>query len=324
MEVIGRHIKHLSRLIDDLLDVSRITRGKIRLRKEIVDLTPIITSAVDAMRSAIEERHHELTVAATSGSCWVEVDRMRLEQILTNLLSNAVRYTEQGGKIWVSVNREGKEVLVRVRDSGIGIAPERLSQVFELFAQGDHSLARAEGGLGIGLTLARSLAELQGGSLSARSDGPGMGSEFTVTLPAVNPPTASPSRRGVAESAMTSRRVLIVDDNVDLANGLARLLGLLGHSVHVAHDGRDAIEAARAFVPQVVLLDIGLPTMDGYQVARELRMQDFGKAARIIAITGYGQEEDRRRSYEAGFDHHLVKPIDFNSLTTLFATPGLA
>jgi CheY-like chemotaxis protein/anti-sigma regulatory factor (Ser/Thr protein kinase) len=324
MEVISRHIKHLSRLIDDLLDVSRITRGKIRLRKEVVDLTPIINSAVDAMRPKVEERQHELTVAATSGDCWVEVDSMRLEQILTNLLSNAARYTEKGGKIWVSAEREGKDVFVRVRDSGIGIAPERLTQIFELFTQGDHSLARAEGGLGIGLTVARSLAELQGGSVSARSDGPGMGSEFTVRLPGVNPPLASSTKTGMREPAGTSRRVLIVDDNVDLANGLARLLGLLGHSVHVAHDGKEAIEAARGFEPQVVLLDIGLPTMDGYQVAREIRMQEFGKSARIIAITGYGQEEDRRRSYEAGFDHHLVKPIDFNSLTTLFASPGCA
>jgi PAS domain S-box-containing protein len=319
MEVINRHIKHLARLIDDLLDVSRITRGKIELRKEIVDVAPILKSAAEAMRASIDERKHELTVSVTAGTLWLEIDPMRLEQILVNLLSNATKYTENGGHIWLSAEREGKDILIRVRDTGIGISPEWLPEMFELFAQGDQSLARSGGGLGIGLTLARSLAEMHGGSVSASSAGPGMGSEFTVRLPAAEKPQAKTGQAGPTGPRGAGSRVLVVDDNVDLARGIARLLKLLGHNVQVVHDGRTAIEAARTFRPEVVLLDIGLPTMDGYQVARQLRREEFGKNARIIAITGYGHDEDRKRSHEAGFDTYLVKPIDFNSLMTLFA-----
>jgi CheY-like chemotaxis protein len=319
MEVINRHIKHLARLIDDLLDVSRITRGKIELRKELVDIAPILKRAAEAMRTALDEREHELTVSVPEGALWLEIDPFRLEQVLMNLLSNATKYTENGGRIWLSAQQEGKDILIRVRDTGIGISPEKLPQIFELFVQGDQSLARSEGGLGIGLTLARSLSEMHGGTLSASSEGPRMGSEFTVRLPATERAEAKFSQAERAKVHTTGSRILVVDDNVDLARGIARLLKLLGHNVQIAHDGRAAIETARAFQPEVVLLDIGLPTMDGYQVARQLRTEECGKNARIIAITGYGHEEDRRRSHEAGFDHYLVKPIDFNSLMSLFA-----
>jgi CheY-like chemotaxis protein/nitrogen-specific signal transduction histidine kinase len=319
MEVINRHIKHLARLIDDLLDVSRITRGKIQLRKEVVDIAPLLQSAAEAMRKSIEERRQELTVSVEPGTLWLEADPTRLEQVFMNLLSNAAKYTGNGGHIRVSAERESTDIVIRFRDTGIGIEPEKLPRMFELFAQGDRSLARSEGGLGIGLTLARSLAEMHGGSVSGHSEGPDRGSEFTVRLPAAERPVARAGRAEPAGARQAGSRVLVVDDNVDLARGLARLLKLLGHEVQIAHDGPAAIETARAFRPEVVLLDIGLPRMDGYQVARRLRAEECGKNARIIAISGYGLEEDRKRSHEAGFDNHLVKPIDFNSLMSLFA-----
>ena len=226
MEVINRQIKHLARLIDDLLDVSRITRGKIRLRKETVDIAPILKSAVETVRSLLDERKHELTMSVTPGTLWLEADPTRLEQILSNLLSNAAKYTDNGGHIWLSADREGHDIVIRVRDTGIGIAPEKLPQMFELFVQGDRSLARSEGGLGIGLTLVRSLTEMHGGSVTAASEGPGKGSEFTIRLPAaVRPETRAGQAEPPAPGEVHSR-VLVVDDNLDLARGLARLLKL--------------------------------------------------------------------------------------------------
>jgi PAS domain S-box-containing protein len=319
VKVINRQVKHLARLIDDLLDVSRITRGKIQLRKETVDAAAIFRNVVDSVRPLMAERQHVLTLSITPGYLWLEADPTRLEQILSNLLNNAAKYTENGGHIRLSAERDGNDIVVKVRDTGIGIAPEKLPQMFELFAQGDRSLARLEGGLGIGLTLARSLTEMHGGSLSAKSDGPGTGTEFTVRLPASNSPGVGADQEVLPGPRGIGTRVMVVDDNVELALGLARLLKLLGHDVRMAHDGPTALEAARAFQPEVVLLDIGLPGLDGYQVAAQLRKEGCGSTTRIIAITGYGHEEDRRRSREAGFDHHLVKPIDFKSLVTLLA-----
>jgi PAS domain S-box-containing protein len=318
-QVINRQVKHLARLIEDLLDVSRITRGKIQLRKEVTDVLSIVESAMQNVRPLIAERHQQVTLGAASESLRVDADPTRLEQILTNLLNNAAKYTDSGGEIRVSTAREGEEVVIKVRDTGIGIPPEKLSQVFELFAQGDRSLARQEGGLGIGLTVARSLTELHGGTLRAASDGPGQGSEFTVRLPAANRfgLSGDPTRSTGAGGARS--RVLVVDDNVELALGLGRLLKLLGHDVKLAHDGPSALETARDFQPEVVLLDIGLPGLDGYQVATTLRQERASRTPRLIAITGYGHEDDRRRSREAGFDHHLVKPIEFRSLVTLLA-----
>ncbi|MGC8644380.1 MAG: PAS domain-containing sensor histidine kinase, partial [Isosphaeraceae bacterium] len=240
-KVINRQIKHLSRMIEDLLDVSRITRGKIQLRKEVIDIAPVLDSAVQNVRPMINERKQVLAVTAATGTLWVDADATRLEQILTNLLNNATKYTDSGGRIWLTALREGDDVVIRVRDTGIGIRAEKLSQVFELFAQGDRSLARQEGGLGIGLTLARSLAELHGGSLSAASDGPGKGSEFTFRLPAAaRPGVGSAAEKSAAATYGSGSRVLVVDDNVELALGLARLLKLLGHDVRMAHDGPTA------------------------------------------------------------------------------------
>jgi two-component system, chemotaxis family, CheB/CheR fusion protein len=322
-EVIGRQVKQLTRLIDDLLDVSRITRGKIRLRPELVDLGPILNGAVETARPLIEERKHELTVSFRPGALHLLADPVRLEQVVVNLLTNAAKYTEAGGRIWLSAERDGPDVVIRVRDNGIGIPPERLPEMFELFAQGDRSLARSEGGLGIGLTLVKSLVEMHGGSVSASSGGPGAGSEFTVRLPAAVAPQAGPSSspRAAGRAATQAARILVVDDNADSARGLSRLLKLLGHDVRTAHDGTEAIAAVRSHRPDVVLLDIGLPGMDGYEVARRLRDDAGCRDATIIGISGYGQEEDRRRGRDAGFDHHLVKPVDYDALLSLLYRP---
>jgi len=319
LEIINRQVQHLARLIDDLLDVSRITRGKINLQKQTVNLASIVESSVASVRTLIDERKHELVISMPAEPLWLEADPTRLEQILSNLLNNAAKYTENGGRITLSAVREEREIVIRVRDTGIGMSPEMLPRMFELFAQGDRSLARSEGGLGLGLTLARSLTEIHGGNLSATSEGPGKGTEFVVRLPAAETPKGSDNavKDAIDVASVRPARVLVVDDNVDTARSIARLLNLLGHNVEIAHDGPTAIEAARAFRPDVFLLDIGLPTMDGYEVARLLRAEDCGKDARIIAITGYGQEEDRKRSLAAGFDHHLIKPVDFGSLVTL-------
>ena len=317
-------MKHLARLIDDLLDVSRISRGKIGLRKEPIDLSPVVSRAVEAVRPLLEERKHELSVSLINGGLRLEADPLRLEQILVNLLTNAAKYTDAGGRISLTARHEGADIVLKVRDTGMGITPELLPRVFDLFAQGDRTMARSEGGLGIGLTLVQKLAEMHGGSVTAESEGPGKGSEFTVRLPALEEPAArKSSRRGtLPRVARQSSRVLVVDDNLDNVRGLSRLLKLLGHDVQVAHDGKAAIEVARAHRPEIVLLDIGLPGMDGYEVVKRLRTEECCKDSLIIAVSGYGQPEDLRRSQEAGFDHHLVKPVDYDALMTLFAPPS--
>ena len=320
-DVVQRQVKHLARLIDDLLDVSRLTRGKFALRKEPLNLSPIVSSAVEVVRPLLEERKHELSVSLVNGGLRLDADALRLEQILVNLLTNAAKYTDAGGRISLTARHEGKDIVITVRDTGMGITSELLPRVFDIFAQGDRTAARSEGGLGIGLTLVQKLAEMHGGQVFAASEGPGKGSEFTVRLPALEDsvllktvPKAIPPR-----IARQSSRVLVVDDNRDTASGLSRLLTLIGHDVQVAHDGPAAIEQARIHRPEIVILDIGLPGMDGYQVAKQLRRETCCKYSVIIAASGYGQEEDRRRSREAGFDHHLVKPVDVDVLMTLFA-----
>jgi PAS domain S-box-containing protein len=320
-EVVQRQVKHLSRLIDDLLDVSRIDRGKIVLRKEALDLMPVVAGAVETVRPLVEERRHELSVSVATGGVRVEADPLRLEQILVNLLTNAAKYTEAGGRISLSARRAGGEVVVAVADDGVGIAPELLPRVFDLFIQGDRTIARSEGGLGIGLTLAKKLAEMHGGSVAAASEGVGRGSEFTLRLPAFAAAPAPPTgpEGGPAPLGRWTSRVLVVDDNLDAAASLARFLKLLGHDVRTAHDGPSALELARVHRPQIVVLDIGLPGMDGYEVARRLRMEEYGEGAVVIAASGYGKAEDRARSRAAGFDHHLVKPVDLDLLTGLFA-----
>ncbi len=319
MEVINRQIKHLTRLIDDLLDVSRINSGKIVLRRDVLDATPILDSAVETVRPLADERKHQLSVSIDRGNLWVNVDPTRLEQVVTNLLTNAAKYTENGGRIWLTARPEGEDIVIRVKDTGVGIAPEELPGMFELFAQGGRTLARSEGGLGIGLTVVKKLVQLHGGSIIARSDGPDRGSEFLIRLPsAKRPASAGPLVPGPVASARGAR-ILVVDDNADTAGGLARLLRLLGHQVQTAHDGPQAVQVARVQHPEFVLLDIGLPGMDGYEVAAKLRQDDGCQGAVFIAISGYGHDEDRRRSKQAGFDYHLVKPIDHNALLTMLS-----
>jgi CheY-like chemotaxis protein len=249
----------------------------------------------------------------------LEADSTRFEQILVNLLTNAAKYTPAGGRIQLIVGVEGKELVVRVRDNGIGILPELLPKMFDLFTQGDRSLDRSEGGLGIGLTLVRSLAELHGGTVTATSDGPGRGSEFVVRLPAATPAGAKPSGRPAASEARRFR-VLVVDDNADTANGMAKLLKLSGHDVRVAHNGEEAIKVARDHQPEVMLLDIGLPGMDGYELASKLRREDWSENSVLIAVSGYGEEQARDRSKKAGFHHHLVKPVNFDTVLALLGS----
>ncbi|HWE37330.1 MAG TPA: ATP-binding protein [Isosphaeraceae bacterium] len=321
-DVVERQVRQLARLIDDLLDVSRITSGKIRLRKEFVDAGPILDHAIESARPLIDQRRQTLAVAIERGGLPLHADVTRVEQIVLNLLTNAAKYTESGGRIWLAARQEGDRVVISVRDNGIGVPPEKLPEMFRLFSQGDRSLARSEGGLGIGLTIVQKLAELHGGVVEARSDGPGRGSEFVVRLPLAPGPDAlrPTARRGELPKGRGSR-ILVVDDNVDTARGMVRLLKLLGNDATAVHDGRAALEAARTFRPEFVLLDIGLPILDGYEVAAALREDELHRDTVIIAVSGYGQDEDRRRSLAAGFDHHLVKPVDFDSLALLLGRP---
>ncbi len=318
-EMMGRQVQQLGRLVDDLLDLSRIARGKMQLRKEWVDLGQAVQRAAEASRPLVEARRHELTVSLSDAPVRLLADPTRLEQVLTNLLTNAARYTPEGGRIWLTAAVEGGEAVVRVRDTGIGIPPEMLSRIFGLFAQVERQEERSQGGLGIGLSLVKSLTEMHGGTVEANSNGPGQGSEFIVRWPlpteeASASVKAAPQQGPAIERAV---RVLLVDDNVDAAESLAMLLRLWGHEVAVAHDGPAALRAAAAQRPQVALLDIGLPGMDGYELARRLRSQTGLGPVVLVALTGWGQDEDRRRSHEAGFDHHLTKPVELAALQEL-------
>ncbi len=320
-DLIERQVLHLTRLVDDLLDVSRITRGKIALRLEPVDLAAIVSRAVETSRPLIEANRHQLTLALFAGPVRVVADPTRLEQVFVNLLNNAAKYSERGCSIWVTGERQDSDVLVRIRDTGFGIPAEVLPRIFDLFAQADRTLDRSQGGLGIGLTLVRSLVELHGGTVEAHSEGPGKGSEFVVRLPAVE--EASTSGKQAEPGAAVANdgpplSILVVDDNADAADSLAWLLRRWGHEVRTAHDGLAGLKEALAHRPQIVLLDIGLPGLDGYEVARRLRVE-LGRQALLVAVTGYGQEEDRRLAEEAGFDAHLTKPADPGVLERLLA-----
>jgi two-component system CheB/CheR fusion protein len=324
-----RQVQHLVRLVDDLLEVSRVTRGKIELRKERVELAAIVQSALETSRPLIEEAGHDLTVSLPSEPVYLEADPTRLAQVFLNLLNNAAKYTDPGGRIWLTAELAGNEVLVRVRDTGIGIPADMLPRVFDLFTQADRTLERSQGGLGIGLSLVRSLVEMHGGTVAAHSDGPGKGSEFIVRLPLLLPGEQgewSTVGHGVVAGALlgaprsTLGRILVVDDNCDAADSLGLLLEYLGHEVQVAHDGPSALAASRTQRPAVVLLDIGMPGMDGYEVARELRARPELEGLVLIALTGWGQEEDRQRTRAAGFDHHLLKPVDLAAIQGLLAS----
>ena len=322
LQVIDRQMRGFTHLIDDLLDVSRITQGKIQLRKQPCDAAPIIRHAAEAVGPLIREKRHRLTLALPASGLPLEADPVRLEQIFVNVLTNAAKYTPPDGRIDVAGAVEGGEVVVRVADDGVGIAPDQLPRMFELFAQADRSLARSEGGLGIGLALVRSLAEMHGGAITAVSPGKGLGSEFTLRLPVGAPrrvEATAPSPEPAGPAAPRRSKVLVVDDNRDTARGMARLLKIAGHEVRVAHDGWAAVEVAREFAPEAVLLDIGLPGLDGYEVAARLRDDDGCRDSLLIAASGYGEDQARDRSRRAGFDHHLTKPVDFDAIAALLA-----
>jgi PAS domain S-box-containing protein len=317
-----RQVAHMARLLEDLLDMARIRQGRIELRREVIDVAEVVNRTADAVRPFAEERRHELAVSHPPRPLRVSADPTRLEQILTNLLNNACKYTDPGGHIRISAEAADGEVVVHVRDDGIGISPEMIGRVFDMFVQVERRLDRSQGGVGIGLTLVKKLVELHGGAIDARSSGVGQGTEFTVRLPAL-PDTAPLPTRRKAESwhtmSLPDRRVLIVDDNEDAADSLAMLLKLAGQKVHAAYDGPSALKAADEFRPDLAFIDIGMPGMDGHEVARRLRQKFSAHQLVLVALTGWGQDDDRRRSQEAGFDHHLVKPIQPNILKHLLS-----
>ncbi len=320
-DMLERQVGQMARLVDDLLDVSRITRGTIELRPERVELSPVVTQAVDAARPAFRSLNHELTVALPEQPIYLMVDPARLAQVVGNLLNNANKFTDRDGRVWLTVERAGSQAVVRVRDNGIGIAPDQLPRLFDIFTQVDTSLERSRDGLGIGLTLVKTLVEAQGGSVEAHSEGLGRGSEFVVRMPiAPETPMKPVSATATAPAPAARRRILIVDDNRDGAESLAMLLSIAGHEPHVAFDGQAGIDAAERLLPDAVLLDIGLPGLNGYEVCRRIRQEPWGRELMLIALTGWGQDEDRARSKEAGFDRHLVKPVDPAGLMTLLAS----
>jgi signal transduction histidine kinase len=335
-DVIGRQLAHLTRLVDDLLDVSRITRGKINLSKEVIELETLMTRTLETVQPLLEERGHKLTVEVPKGILAVLGDPTRLVQALGNVLGNAAKYTERGGHITLAAAESGAEVAIRVRDNGIGIPAELMPMIFNLFTQLDRTSGPPQSGLGIGLALVQRLVEMHGGSVSARSDGLGKGSEFLIRLPLFIRETVESGQpiqqRSALEQSMTNaegpartqRRILVADDNNDALESLATLLQLSGHEVYTAANGAMALESAEAHRPEVALLDIGMPKLDGYEVARRIRAQPWGQRITLVALTGWGQDSDRRRSQEAGFDSHLVKPLDLDKLMELLAALPVA
>jgi CheY-like chemotaxis protein len=316
-----RQIAYLTRLVDDLLDVSRISRGIIDLRKEPMELVAVIHSAIENSKPFITAAHHRLDVALPVEPLYLEGDPVRLEQIVINLLNNAAKFTEKGGQIDFTVRREEEYAIVSVRDNGIGIDADFLPQIFEMFIQEDRSVKRTQSGLGIGLALVKILAKLHGGSVEAHSEGPGKGAEFIVRLP-LAPAHLAETARGacLAATSLAGLRVLVVDDNRDAADSLGMLLSRLDAEVQVVHDGPAALALLASYQPSVVLLDIGMPEMDGYEVAWRIR-EKFPKYGGItlVALTGWGRDEDRQRTSAAGFDHHLTKPVDIQALQALLA-----
>jgi signal transduction histidine kinase/CheY-like chemotaxis protein len=322
IEVIERQTQRLIRLLDDLLDVSRITRGTIELREETVALTTLVERAVEQVRPLLEERGHRLVLDLPEEPLSVRADPTRLEQALGNLLANAARYTDIGGRIEVSARRDRSDLVIAVRDNGIGLTPDVRERIFELFVQSPNSAVRMPGGLGVGLTVARRLVQLHGGTIEAFSEGPGSGSEFVVRLPLRSgpPDLREPATHPVVSSGLVRRRILVVDDNVDAADGLTEILRSLGHDVSAARDGFIALEHARHLRPEIVFLDLAMPGIDGREVARRLRAEAGLSAAKIVAVTGFGRQSDRRLSMEAGFDDHLVKPLELATLNRLLGS----
>jgi signal transduction histidine kinase len=324
--IIERQVGQLTRLVDDLLEVSRITTGRVRLEHAILDVRLVVERAVETTRPLIERKKHKLAVSLPPEPVWLYADATRLEQVVVNLLNNAAKYTDDGGGIWLTVVQQADQMVLSLRDTGVGIAAELLPRIFDLFTQADRSLDRSQGGLGIGLSLVQKLVEMHRGTVEAKSPGLGLGSEFVVRFPVQSSttPPACPSTLEPTVKPTTARRVLVVDDNVDAADSLAELLALAGQTVWTAHTGPAALAAAKDNLPDVVLLDIGLPGLDGFEVARRLRADPTHTGVFLIAMTGYGRDTDLQRSVEAGFDHHLVKPVDPTKvLTLLTALPRL-
>jgi PAS domain S-box-containing protein len=323
-EMMERQLSHMVRLIDDLLDVSRITRGKVTLRQEEVLLGAVLEIALEASRPVLEASKHSLELAVSDEPVWLNADPMRLAQVVTNLLTNAAKYTPAGGSVKLAAVREGGDVIVQVTDSGLGIPPTMLSEVFEMFTQVNRTLDRAQGGLGIGLALVKRLVEFHGGTITAASPGLGLGSTFTVRLPVLqiftksNQSQSAPAARPVKNQSY-HRRVLVVDDNVDGAESLARMLQISGHEMRVAYSGPEALHTVRSFTPEVVFLDIGLPGMNGYEVAKRLRAELSPRRAVLVALTGWGSQDDKRQSKEAGFDFHLTKPVELTAIENILA-----
>jgi len=318
-EIIERQVIHMSRLLDDMLDISRITRGVLELKRTRAELTSVIGAAIETARPMLDEKRHTLVLDLPTAPVQLEADVMRLAQVFSNLLINAAKYTDPGGRIQLRARPQGGDILVSVSDNGIGIPADMLPRVFNMFFQTQSALARAEGGLGVGLSLVRGLVRLHGGSVEARSEGPGRGTEFIVRLP-VGPAAALSADAGAEAdqiSADAGLKILVVDDNRDAADTCAMLLEAMGHHVQTAYTGRQALELARPFRPHALLLDIGLPDMDGYQLAEQVRTEPWGRGAVLIAVTGWGQEQDRQRAVAAGFDQHLVKPISAETVETL-------
>jgi CheY-like chemotaxis protein/anti-sigma regulatory factor (Ser/Thr protein kinase) len=318
-QVIERQVRHLTRLVDDLLDVSRIARGKVDLKVERLDVAEVIAKALETASPLLEERLHTLAVDVPRGRAAVAGDAARLTQVFSNLLTNAAKYTPAGGRIEVRADVRDRDVAIAVRDTGVGIAPDMVAHVFDAFVQGPQPIDRGQGGLGLGLTIVRSLVERHGGTVTAASEGPGRGSEFVVRLPlaaGVATVAEAPSEP-VPQATGNGMRVLVVDDNVDAADLLAEALAMSGFTVRVAHDALEAMRIAAEYDPELAILDIGLPVMDGYELALRLRSMPGLERVRLIAVTGYGQPSDRERSAEAGFDHHVVKPVDVTQLTEL-------
>ncbi len=322
LAIMDRQLAHLVRLIDDLLDVSRISQGKILLRKERMPVQEAIGAALETSRPMVEASGHCLSVELPDEILWVEADLTRLAQVIGNLLNNAAKYTPEGGRIRLAARREGGEAVISVADNGIGIPAHRLGDVFDLFSQLDQQGGRAGGGLGIGLALVRRLMALHGGSVMVESAGAGEGSVFTVRMPLAQPPATLPAQPPAASEAPAAAplRVLVIDDSQDVAQTIGWMLEEMGHDYRLLHDGREALDAARAYQPDAILLDIGMPGMNGYEVCRMLRRDERLGSVPIIAQTGWGQEKDKASAAEAGFDHHLVKPVGFRALEALLAS----
>lgn len=323
--IMERQLEPMVRLIDDLMDVSRITRGKVELRRQHVTMAAVVNNAVEACRPLIDQLGHQLSVTQPSSPILVDADPTRLGQVFVNLLNNAAKYSNRGGQIWLTIERQGIDVIASIRDTGIGIPSEKLTSIFDMFSQVEQSLGKAQGGLGIGLTLVKRLVEMHGGGIEVKSAGPDQGSEFIVRLPIVVEEPNLQAADGKAEPTdiKSSLRILVVDDNKDGADSLAMMLKMMGNETHTAYDGQEGVKVSEQERPDVILFDIGLPNLNGYEACRRIREQEWGKAVTLIALTGWGQEDDRRRSQEAGFDHHMVKPVDPTALMKLLAELNL-